>query len=125
MYRTNFNFTPSLSVSQFHEKALRPNNVPKMCITNGKCRCHETKVCFDGHVSFFSLVHQGMNTRIIMVNVHLVQRTIFRRGKHISPHFTIMMILNVLKQMAISLNRLGKAYLDSIGIKEKKCFFEK
>ena len=44
-------------------------------------------------------------------------------GEHISLHFTMMMILNVLKQiLVISLNRLGKAYLSSFGIKEKNLF---
>ena len=47
------------------------------------------------------------------------QRTIFRQGNHISPHFPII-ILNVLKQIfVVSLNLLGK------NVKERNLFLRK
>ena len=57
--------------------------------------------------------------------IALEQRTIFRQGNHISPYFTIT-IFNMLNQiLAISLDLLGKNYLDFIGIKARYVFLYK
>ena len=53
------------------------------------------------------------------------QRTIFRQGNHISPHFTIR-ILNVLKQIVVNyLNLLGKNLFGFYSHKERNLFLWK